>query len=151
MAASSKVNFTKLTTKEQKQRYINQINEIKKLKTTLYAYLRQDQEVEDSTLEKAMDNLYKFDYELNDQNNLIENLSKAIIEEKLKPNTLGFNQICTILRGLLDFSYPNSRYSIELSGETISISSVEYESYKHLFWTNEALAKILGKDDMANK
>lgn len=136
--ASSKVNFSKLTPAEQRQRYVNQKAEIKRLKKLLHKY----------SAECDFLSLQQFYPAFNgdEQKALIENTCKAIISGRMLPNSLGYNQVCTILRDLLQLPCSDNGYSISLPDKRLNISSVEYESYAKVPCTDSILLKIIGRE-----
>lgn len=141
ITASSKVNFSKLSPKEQKMRYINQKSEIKHLRRKL-------QKIERSSK--------SFQNELNqvqdpEQKELIESLCKALITGKLKPNTLGYNQVCTILRDVLQIPCNGTSCSISLPDKELSISYIEYENYARVSWSDSILMKMLGRKEVTRE
>jgi len=132
--ASSKVNFSKLSPEEQRLRYINQKKKVRQLKKTL-------DELENGSisLEKDLNN--------DEQRLLIENLCKALIKGKLEPNSLGYNQICTVIRDVLQVPYAGTGYSISLPDKKLNISSIEYENYTKLPCSDIMLLKIIGRKE----
>ena len=137
MEASSKVNFSKLNRAEQERRYINQKQEIKKLKKQLRNYTKKNGN-------KALQHLYT--NELTDERLLLENMCRAVISGKLVPNTLAYNQICTILRDILQIPYTNKGYLISLPDKKLNISSIEYEAYSKLPFTDSILLRMIGRE-----
>eukprot|EP00826_Nyctotherus_ovalis_P006851 TRINITY_DN11672_c0_g1_i2.p2 TRINITY_DN11672_c0_g1~~TRINITY_DN11672_c0_g1_i2.p2 ORF type:complete len:181 (+),score=31.00 TRINITY_DN11672_c0_g1_i2:240-782(+) len=138
--ASSKVNFSKLTPAEQRQRYVNQKAEIRRLKKQLQKY---SGECDLLSLQQFCS---AFNHNGDEQKTLIENICKAIISGKMVPNSLGYNQVCTILRDLLQVPYSGNGYSISLPDKKLNISSVEYESYAKVPCTDSILLKIIGRE-----
>lgn len=147
ISASSKANFTKLTPEEQCMRFINQRKTINKLKKKL---MNEDTVVytKDLPLENALKRIHSEYYLLKDQENLIENLCSAINEGKLIPGSLGYSQICTILRDILKISCPEANYGIKSQERLLALSSVEYETYNRLKYTPELLSIIVGRPHM---
>lgn len=144
--ASSKVNFSKLNPSEQKLRFINQRKEIKRLTKKLCKYTETIDQFNSSLFESVLTKVHNENYDLDDQNQLIENLSKAIITGKLKPNSLGLNQICTILRDVLGIQCEEKGYVIALPDKNLSVSKIEYDTYIRTRCTEGVLLKILGKE-----
>ncbi len=146
VGVSSKVNFSKLTPAEQRLRFINQAQEIKRLRRKLRKYSGQKGKREDSLLQRAIDRVRTAKHELEDQKCLIENIAKAINSGRLLPGTLGYSQICTILRDVLGLPCPESKHSINLPEKTIPISQTEYEVYKKLPCTPGVLRAMIGRE-----
>ena len=146
VGVSSKVNFSKLTQKEQHLRFLNQAEEIRMLRKKLRKYTGSRGKKEDSMLQSAINKLKPVKFELEDQKLLVENLIKAINTGKLVPNTLAYNQICTILRVALGQPCPEAKYTIKLPEGTIPISKVEYEEYMKLPCTPGVLRSLIGKE-----
>ena len=146
VGVSSKVNFSKLTPKEQYIRFSNQAQEIKRLRKKLGKYTNSKGKKESSELQKAIEKVKSAKYELEDQSQLIENIIKAINSGKVAPNTLAYNQICTILRDVLAIQCPDSKYSIKLPEGTVPISCVEYEEYAKLPCTPAVLRSLIGRE-----
>jgi len=142
VSASSKVNFSKLSLTEQKQRYINQIKEIKKLRAKLKKFSKAKAK---DGFERALEVVREGNCITCNRNNFLETLTCSIISGRLKPNTLAFNQISTILRDVLGLRSPNIQYAIQLAETTIPISSLEYEAYKEIACTERVLRCILGR------
>eukprot|EP00826_Nyctotherus_ovalis_P002110 TRINITY_DN10398_c0_g2_i8.p1 TRINITY_DN10398_c0_g2~~TRINITY_DN10398_c0_g2_i8.p1 ORF type:complete len:185 (-),score=39.68 TRINITY_DN10398_c0_g2_i8:17-571(-) len=101
VAASSKVNFSKLSAEEQRFRYINQTLKVQKLNDQLKGLLKTKGKRVNKTLKKAQEKLRSARHESEDLKYLLDNILKAIIEGKLVPNTLSYCQIYTILRDIL--------------------------------------------------
>jgi hypothetical protein len=148
VGVSSKVNFSKLTPKEQRLRFLNQAEEINKLRKKFKKYSSNKGKKEDSMMQTAIDKLKVAKYELEDQKHLVENLIKAINTGKLVPNTLAYNQICTILRTVLSLPCPEAKYTIKLPEGTLAISKVEYEEYMKLPCTPAVLRTLIGKEQL---
>ena len=146
VGVSSKVNFSKLTPAEQRLRYLNQAQEIKKLRRKLRKYSGQKGRREDSLLQKAIEKIKSAKHELDDQKMLVENLVQAINTGKLQPNTLGYNQVSTILRDVLGLACPDSKFAITLPEKLIPISSIEYDIYKKLPCTPGILRAMVGRE-----
>eukprot|EP00826_Nyctotherus_ovalis_P064676 TRINITY_DN9492_c0_g2_i1.p1 TRINITY_DN9492_c0_g2~~TRINITY_DN9492_c0_g2_i1.p1 ORF type:complete len:242 (+),score=36.49 TRINITY_DN9492_c0_g2_i1:214-939(+) len=144
--ASSKVNFSKLTPEEQRERYINQKSEIKALKRRLKRYSADSGEDNTKLPGRALQQARDSAFELPGQKTLIENLCKAIVAGKLLPNTLGYNQICTILRDVLNVPYSNEACSLSLSDKRLNISEIEYKTYSKIPCTDSILLKIIGRE-----
>lgn len=144
--ASSKVNFSKLTPEEQRERYINQKSEIKALKKKLKRYSADSGEDNTKPLAKALQQAHDSAFELPGQKTLIENLCKAIVAGKLVPNSLGYNQICTILRDVLNVPYSNEAYSLSLGDKRLNISEVEYKTYSKIPCTDSILLRMIGRE-----
>jgi len=145
VGVSSKVNFSKLTPREQRLRFLNQADEIRRLRKKLRKYSGNKGRKEDSVLQKAIDKLRVAKFEIEDQKQLVENLIKAINSGKLVPNTLAYNQICTILRDLLALPCPESHHAIRLPEKTIPVSKLEYEEYMKLPCTPAVLRALVGR------
>ena len=146
VGVSSKVNFSKLTSKEQLQRFQNQAHEIKRLRKKLTKCMNSKGKKESTELQRAVERIKVTRHELEDQGYLIENVVKAINTGKILPNTLPYNQICTILRGLLSIQCPQSKCNIKLPEATIPISTLEYEEYSKLPCTPGVLRSLIGKE-----
>lgn len=129
VCVSSKVNFSKLNAQEQYARFQNQAKKIKKLRNKLKTYADGNIQEDDIEIRKALKKVKESKHELLDQKDIIENLIKAITEGKLVPNTLPYNQICTILRDSLGISYTNWNYAIKVPEGIIPISELEYSEY----------------------
>lgn len=140
ITASSKVNFSKLSSKEQKMRYINQRNEIRHLRRRL-AKIESNSRLFQSELNQIQD----------PEKLLIENLCKALINGKLKPNTLGYNQVCTILRDILQIPCIGNSCSISFPDKELDISFIEYENYSKPSWSDSILLKTLGRKEMIHE
>jgi len=146
VGVSSKVNFSKLTAKEQLQRFQNQAQEIQRLRRRLSKLMLSKGKHETTDLQKALDRVKVHKYELDDQKFLIENFVKGITEGTIIPNTLPYNQICTILREVLKIGNNESKYTIKLEEIEVGISALEYEVYSKLPCTPAVLHTLLGKE-----
>lgn len=149
VGVSSKVNFSKLTPGEQRLRFVNQAEEIRHLRKKLRKYSAGKGKKEDSTLQRAVDRVRAARFELEDQKLLVENLLKAINTGKLAPNTLPYDQICTILRDVLSLPCPVSPYAIKLPEKSVAISKTEYDAYAKLPCTPTVLRALLGREQTA--
>lgn len=145
VCVSSKVNFSKLNAQEQYARFQNQAKKIKKLRMKLKRYGDENVVKEDTEIRKALKRIKESRYELQDQKDMIENLIKAINSGKLVPNTLPYNQICTILRDALGINYPDCHYSIMLPEGSIPISALEYAEYTKLPCSSSNLGSFVGR------
>lgn len=145
--ASSKVNFSKLTDKEQNLRFINQLKEIKRLTYLLNESNEKDVD-ENIILKRTIKNLHNCEFEIDDQRHVIENLSKAIITGRMVPNSFAFNQICTILRHSLNLNSIENYNSIYANGMKMNLTSIERETYTKLKFTDKAIETIIGKEHM---
>lgn len=145
VGVSSKVNFSKLTSKEQLQRFQNQAQEIQRLRRRLSKLMLAKGKHEITDVQKAIDKVKAYKYELDDQRFLVENIVKGIIERTIAPNTLAYNQICTILREALHISPQETKYTIKLGETELPISILEYEVYTKLPCTPAVLHTLLGK------
>ena len=115
-SASSRVNFSKLTAEEKERRCHNMSKEVKQLRRKI----RNMEErlarannggdmghshdhgsgVSDPSINSAKDKLKNYQgFELSDQRDLIENLCNVIVQERLKPDSLAYYMICTLVRG----------------------------------------------------
>ncbi len=146
VGVSSKVNFSKLTQKEQHLRFQNQALEIKRLRKKLSKYMSNKGRRENSELQKAVDRVKSAKHEFEDQGMLVENVVKAVNTGKIVPNTLAYNQICTILRDVLAIPCPASKHAIRLPETTVPISRVEYEEYSRLPCTPAVLRALVGRE-----
>lgn len=146
VGVSSKVNFSKLTSKEQLQRFQNQEQEIRQLRRRLGKLLLARGKHAASDLQRAVDRVKHHKYELDDQRLLVENLVKGIAGKTIAPNTLAYNQICTILREALKLSPLEAKHSIKLDSAEVPISLLEYEVYSKLPCTPAVLHTFLGKE-----
>ncbi len=149
VGVSSKVNFSKLTPNEQRLRFLNQAEEIRHLRKKLHKYSAAKGKKEDSALQKAMERVKSAKCELEDQRLLVENLLKAINTGKLVPNTLAYNQICTILRDVLPVPCPQSAFALKLPEKSIPISKVEYDEYSKLPCTPAVLRALVGREQQS--
>lgn len=145
VGVSSKVNFTKLSTKEKYMRYHNQASEIKRLRKSLKKYSSGEVKKSRPEVLKAMDKLKAYKPDVEDQADLVANLTHALTSGKLVPNTLGYNQICTILRDSLALTYPDCKYHIRLPETTVAVSSQEYSQYCQLPCTAEIYRLLVGR------
>lgn len=116
-SASSRVNFSKLTAEEKERRCHNMSKEVKQLRRKIrnmeerlarastggeYRPEEGNASVNESLVQRAKDKLRSYsDYELSDQKDLIENLCTVISQERLKPDSLAFYMLCTLVRGFL--------------------------------------------------
>eukprot|EP00830_Metopus_es_P000493 TRINITY_DN10489_c0_g1_i1.p1 TRINITY_DN10489_c0_g1~~TRINITY_DN10489_c0_g1_i1.p1 ORF type:complete len:258 (+),score=31.95 TRINITY_DN10489_c0_g1_i1:19-792(+) len=148
--ASSKVNFSKLSQKEQYLRFKNQANEIRTLKAQLDEYGSCKRKKE-TTAQKAIDKIKASKVELEDQHNLIENVIFAIVKGKLVPNTLPYNQICTIIRDALRITYPTSKRTVNLEEGTLPISEMEAKCYYEQHCSKQTLRTIIGRKLMPSE
>lgn len=145
VGASSKVNFSKLSLTEQWQRFKNQQKEIRRLKKLLRKYQNEKEQYEELLLKGDKEGQQTECSEQRPQEILMKGLSEAVAEGKLKPNTFGYNQVCTILRDLLDLPCIGNGFAINLPEKPIPISSVEYETYLKLSCTKEILRVMVGR------
>lgn len=134
---SSKVNFSKLSPAEQKLRYINQRNEIERLTKELELYTDKDNQ-----MQEALNHIET----LPEQKLLLESLCRGIIKGKLKPNTLAYNQISTILRDSLEMPSSETGCYINLPDKKLQISPLEYNLYSAIPCTDSILLNIIGRE-----
>lgn len=144
VAASSKVNFSKLSAEEQRFRYINQTLKVKKLNDQLKGLLRTKGKRVNKALKKAQEKLRNAKHESEDLKHLLDNVLKAIIEGKLMPNTLSYCQIYTILRDILRVPIEEGSCIVKLPERSIAITSLEYGVYRELMLGPEGLRTALG-------
>lgn len=143
--ASSKVNFTKLSPEEQRFRYISQLYRIKKLNNQLKNYIQTKGKRVHQSLKKAHEKLQRSRHDREDQRLVLDNLFKGIIAGRLAPNTLGYNQICTILRDVLAISAEKNCCELRLLEKSIPISTLEYTTYKEMLLGPEELRAVVGR------
>ena len=148
VGVSSKVNFSKLTSKEQLQRFQNQAQEIRKLRRKLSKVMHCEEDNETCERQKTIEHIKSFKYELDDQKFLLENLVKGISERTICPGTLAYNQICTILRDALQIKPKNPKYTIKLGESDVAISTLEYKEYSKLPCTPGVLQVFTGREQM---
>lgn len=146
VGASSKVNFSKLTPLEQKQRYENQSEEIVRLRAKLKKFSKMRRKEPGTYVQRALDRLKDIRHGLPDQSCLLENVVSAIVAGSLRPNTLPFCQIATILRDVLDLPCPQARYAVQLPEKTIPISTTEYEAYRKIPCTQRVFRSLFGRE-----
>jgi len=146
VGVSSKVNFSKLTSKEQLERFKNQAQEIRRLRKKLAKSMAAKSKKPNSEIQKALEKVKFAKHELEDQQFLVENIVKAVNSGVLLPNTLAYNQICTILRNLLGTQGASSKYMVRLPECTVPISTLEFEEYSKLPCTPGVLRALLGKE-----
>ena len=144
VGVSSKVNFTKLSTKEKYLRYHNQANEIACLRKSLRQYVSGGKKPRPDVA-KVLDKLKGYKHELEDQADLVLNLTRALSSGKLVPNSLAYNQICTILRDVLAISYPSCKHHIRLPETTVAVTSQEYSQYSELPCTAQIFRLLIGR------
>eukprot|EP00826_Nyctotherus_ovalis_P001212 TRINITY_DN10164_c0_g6_i1.p1 TRINITY_DN10164_c0_g6~~TRINITY_DN10164_c0_g6_i1.p1 ORF type:complete len:229 (-),score=70.05 TRINITY_DN10164_c0_g6_i1:170-856(-) len=146
VGVSSKVNFSKLTPKEQLLRFQNQAEEIQKLRRRLSKLMLSKGKHEATDLQRAVDRVKAHKYELDDQKSLIENIVRGINQGSIAPNSLAYNQICTILREALHITPVEAKYRIKLGEAEVPVSMLEYETYSKLPCTPAVLRTLLGKE-----
>lgn len=151
IGASSKVNFSKLSAEEQRYRYINQAVKVQKLKAQIKSLIKTKGKRINQSLRKAHEKLRNAKHEIEEHKFLLDNLLKAIISEQLGPNTLGYCQICTILRDVLGLPCEGSEHFLKLPERTISITSLEYKMYKDMMLGPEELRTIIGLPQLEEK
>lgn len=117
-SASSRVNFSKLTAEEKERRCHNMSKEVKQLRRKIrnmeerLARTNNDAEgsgtrdyssgVGEASIQLAKDKIKHFKgFELSDQKDLIDNLCSALAQERMKPDSLAYYMLCTIVRGFL--------------------------------------------------
>lgn len=117
-SASSRVNFSKLTAEEKERRCHNMSKEVKQLRRKIRNMeerlarsnsgqdYRPDEHhsngVTDSMVQRARDKIKTYQgFELSDQKDLIENLCTVIAQDRMKPDSLAFYMLCTLVRGFL--------------------------------------------------
>lgn len=145
VGASSRVNFSKLSPKEQKQRFVNQFEEIKRLRAKMKKHSKVQREDCNDDIQKALKLIYEAHYDVPDQCHLIEDVAAGVISGQLRPDTLAFNQISTILRDLLGVECHDAKHTISLPEVTVPISTLEYEIYRRIPCTDRVLRNLLGR------
>ena len=114
-SANSRVNFSKLTPDEKEQRCLNLAKEVKELRRQLKKRTeaergrskcalsglsdRTSQAVE--AFVRAQVTIRESNVPIDDMNFVLENLCRLIASDRLHPNSLAFNKICTVVRSLL--------------------------------------------------
>eukprot|EP00826_Nyctotherus_ovalis_P052976 TRINITY_DN680_c0_g1_i1.p1 TRINITY_DN680_c0_g1~~TRINITY_DN680_c0_g1_i1.p1 ORF type:complete len:234 (+),score=45.55 TRINITY_DN680_c0_g1_i1:181-882(+) len=152
VGVSARVNFSKLNPTEQKLRFINQAEEIKRLRAKLKGLSKKKRKITGKDFQvisdDARDSNHDFLYQTFDPNqrHFLKSVARSVITERLKPGTLPFNQIATILRDLLDLDCSNRQYVIKLPEKTIPISRTEHEEYRKVPCTCRFLRNILGRE-----
>lgn len=179
-SASSRVNFSKLTAEEKERRCHNMSKEVKQLRrkirnmeerlarsSSCTEYRTGDYQGEghaDSLLRQAKEKLKSYKgYELSDQKDLLENLCTMIIQDRLKPDSLAYYMICTIVRGFLtpeeqakydqnqeenndkgegDPNLENKEILISLPEKEVRISKKEFQFYAP-YHDNEHIMRLL--------
>ena len=114
--ASSRVNFSKLTTEEKEQRCLNLAKEVKELRRKLKnlsstsqpkrllcpLHTRCEQTCRDlDCFARAHLALQQANHAIEDQHSLLQNLCGLIASGRLPAHSLAFNKICTVVRALL--------------------------------------------------
>eukprot|EP00826_Nyctotherus_ovalis_P016388 TRINITY_DN1473_c0_g2_i1.p1 TRINITY_DN1473_c0_g2~~TRINITY_DN1473_c0_g2_i1.p1 ORF type:complete len:238 (-),score=27.67 TRINITY_DN1473_c0_g2_i1:206-919(-) len=145
VGASSKVNFTKLSPEEQRFRYISQLYRIQKLKTQLKSYIQAKGKRVHQSLKKTHERLQRSKHDREGQKLALNDLFEGIITGRLAPNTLGYNQICTILRDVLEISGERNHHELRLQEKSIPISTLEYTAYKEMLLGQEELRAVVGR------
>jgi hypothetical protein len=88
----------------------------------------------------------KKDFEFEDQKHVIENLINLIVEEKLKPGSIIYNQICNILRMYISpVKQINEKYeefSVKVDGKDLPICYKDYKKFSK--FNDEALKACFG-------
>ena len=167
-SASSRVNFSKLTAEEKERRCHNMSKEVKQLRRKIrnmeerlarsnitmdYAGSGTPAEsTQDTIVHRAREKLKSYNgYELSDQKDLIDNLSNAISEDRLKLDSFPFYMICTLVRATLsqeeinkyseennkkselnkDTPFENKEILIALPEKEVRISRKEFQYYAH--------------------
>ncbi len=117
-SASSRVNFSKLTAEEKERRCHNMSKEVKQLRRKIRnmeeRLARTNNETDglgsgehgsgmtEAAIQSAKEKVKKYKgFELSDQKDLIENLCNALVQERMKPDSLAYYMLCTIVRGFL--------------------------------------------------
>lgn len=115
-SASSRVNFSKLTAEEKERRCHNMSKEVKQLRRKIRNMEERlarahsggeiphsnepMSEVSEASIHSAKNKLKTYQgFELSDQKDLIDNLCSVIVQERLKPDSLAYYMICTLVRG----------------------------------------------------
>lgn len=152
VGVSARVNFSKLTPAEQKQRFINQTEEIKRLRAKLKGLSKAKRKATGKDVHIISDDIcdtnHDFLFQTFDPNQrrFLKGVARSVIGERLRPGTLAFSQIATILRDLLDLDCSNRQYVIKLPEKTIPISRTEHEEYRKVPCTSRFLRNILGRE-----
>ena len=178
-SASSRVNFSKLTVEEKERRCHNMSKEVKQLRRKIrnledrlarsniamdYAGSGTPTEsAQDTLVYRAREKLKSYNgYELSDQKDLIDNLSNAIAEDRLKLDSFPFYMICTLVRATLSQEeinkyneendkeyglnknnpFENKEIAISLPEKEVRISRKEYQYYA-IFHGNEQIMRLL--------
>lgn len=178
-SASSRVNFSKLTAEEKERRCHNMSKEVKQLRRKIrnmeerlarsnitmdYAGSGASPEnAQDNVVHRAREKLKSYNgYELSDQKDLIDNLSNAIAEDRLKLDSFQFYMICTLVRATLsqeevnkyseendkqneqnkDTGLENKEIVISLPEKEVRISRKEFQYYS-AFHDNEQVMRLL--------
>jgi hypothetical protein len=115
-SASSRVNFSKLTAEEKERRCHNMSKEVKQLRRKIrnmeerlarsggrdssHAHDGDHHGGHENAFHIAKEKLHSAHcYELPDQRDLMENLANFVAQERLKPDSLPYYMICTLVRG----------------------------------------------------
>jgi hypothetical protein len=178
-SASSRVNFSKLTAEEKERRCHNMSKEVKQLRrkirnmeerlarsSTGMEFRTGDSNSEDlnfGIVHRAQEKIKSYKgYELSDQKDLIENICNVITQEKLKPDSLPFYMICTLIRAHLtpdelnkyeaegdggddqnkEDKLENKEILISLPEKEVKISKKEYQYYAP-YQENEQIMRLL--------
>lgn len=146
VGASSKVNFSKLNIDEQKKRYVNQAEKINRLKRKLEKFASIKGKRKNLSLLKAVEKIRGSRYDLEDQRFIMENTLKAINTGKLKTDSLGYNQISTIIRNSLGHSHESNLRELNVCGKPIAISDIEYNTYERCLCNESTIGIMMGMD-----
>eukprot|EP00344_Euplotes_crassus_P001070 CAMPEP_0197006936 /NCGR_PEP_ID=MMETSP1380-20130617/38043_1 /TAXON_ID=5936 /ORGANISM="Euplotes crassus, Strain CT5" /LENGTH=391 /DNA_ID=CAMNT_0042426795 /DNA_START=132 /DNA_END=1307 /DNA_ORIENTATION=- len=179
-SASSRVNFSKLTAEEKERRCHNMSKEVKQLRRKIrnmeerLARTSNDAEgsgsrdyssgVGEASIQSAKDKIKSFKgFELSDQKDLIDNLCSALAQERMKPDSLAYYMLCTIVRGFLTDEewaqkyaakeepdadkdsgdmFKNKEIVVTLPGKDVRISKKEYQVFAP-FQDNEKIMRLL--------
>jgi len=178
-SASSRVNFSKLTAEEKERRCHNISKEVKQLRRKIRNMeerlvranngevvhsSERGSGISEVSILNAKDKLETYKgFELSDQKDLIDNLCNVIIKEKLKPDSLAYYMICTLVRGYISDDEWKRRYESVDMPETdngnndmlknkeiivtfpekdVRISKKEYEVFSQ-FQENEKVMRLL--------
>lgn len=140
--------LSKMTQKQQYACFQSQAYEIKQLRRKLRKFSMKRGKLFESEIIQAQETLKEFPAEIEDQKFLIENLLRAIRIGVLRPETLVFDRLCTIIRNTLNLKIERKGRKIIKIGnqKEIIITEREFKEYLQLPKNENVLNVLIGQN-----
>ena len=143
---STEEQLMAMTPKEQYSSFQTQAYEIKQLRRKLRKLSQKGGHELEASIQQAKEVLNEYDFEFEDQKDILDNLMKALKTGVLVPNTMKFDRLCTIVRNCMNLN-PKSKTdkSVYVEGREVKISKRESDQYLQCPNDDSIVKALLGE------